>query len=154
MLNFHIFLQPSNGQSNWNWGHGASSKWPFRSFWNIGQSFILLNNGINCIKFVRKKSLRLQRWQHTARQRFCVSYPPLEVDPSRSRVRMRGRGWWWLAYEPSIFEFSYFCNKSVCFFSDMCYRGILNVSLDYVIQIKPNASTYIVCLVHLRVDMN
>lgn len=115
MSNFHIFLQPSNGQSNWNWGHGASSKWPFRSFWNIGQSFILLNNGINCIKFVRKKSLRLQRWQHTARQRFCVSYPPLEVDPSRSRVRRRGRGWWWLAYEPSIFEFSYFCNKSVCF---------------------------------------
>ena len=41
-----------------------------------------------------------------------------------------------------------------CVFSDMCYRGILNVSLDYVIQIKPNASTYIVCLVHLRVHMN
>ena len=113
-VNFHIFLQPSNGQSNWNWGHGASSKCPFRSFWKIGQSFKLLNNGINCIKFVRKKTLRLQRWQHTARQRFCVSYPPLEVDPSRSRMRRRGSGWWWLDYEPSIFEFSYFFSKSVC----------------------------------------
>ena len=36
-----------------------------------------------------------------------------------------------------------------CVFSDKCYRGILN----YVIQINPNASTYIVYLVHLRVDM-
>ena len=40
-----------------------------------------------------------------------------------------------------------------CVFSDMSYRGILNGSLDYVSQIKPNASTYIVFLVHLRVDM-
>lgn len=40
-----------------------------------------------------------------------------------------------------------------CVFSDKCYRGILNGSLDYVIQINPNASTYIVYLVHLRADM-
>ena len=115
MSNFHIFLQPSNDQSNWNWGHGASSKWSFRSFWKIGQSFILLNNGINCIKFVRKKISKIAAVTAYSKTNILCFLSSFRSGPQPVEGAKEGRGWWWLAYEPSIFEFSYLFSKSVCF---------------------------------------